>query len=102
MEFKNAVIVKKANIYFGGKVTSRVVHTETGEKITLGVMLAGDYEFPTEAAETMEMLGGSMAVMLPGETEFTTYTPGQSYDIPANSSYKIKVAEYVDYCCYYK
>lgn len=102
MEIKNATIIKEANIYFDGKVTSRVVITEEGERITLGVMLKGEYEFPTEAAEVMEMLGGSMAVMLPGETEYTTYTAGQSYSIPANSSYKIIVDEYVDYCCYYK
>lgn len=32
MEFKNATIIKKANIYFDGKVTSRTLYTERGEK----------------------------------------------------------------------
>ena len=31
MEFKNARIVKKANIYFAGKLTSRTIYTEEGE-----------------------------------------------------------------------
>ena len=40
--------------------------------------------------------------MLPGETEYTTCTPGMSCRIPANSSYKMIVKEYVDYCCSYE
>ena len=38
MEFVNARIIKKANIYYDGKVTSRTVFTETGERKTLGIM----------------------------------------------------------------
>ena len=101
-EFNNAKVIAAANIYFDGKVTSRTVFAEDGRRYTLGVMPAGEYEFPTGAAEVMEMLGGSMDVMLPGETEYTTYTPGMSYRIPANSSYKMIVKEYVDYCCSYE
>ena len=43
-EFKNVTIVKKANIYFDGKVTSRTVVFSDGSKKTLGIMLPGDYE----------------------------------------------------------
>ncbi len=101
MEFTNARIVKKANVYFDGKVTSRTLYTADGKRYTLGIMLAGEYEFNTGAAEIMEMLGGEMDVMLPGETTYTTYAPGSSYSIPANSSFKMIVKEYVDYCCSY-
>lgn len=63
--------------------------------------MAGEYEFNTGAKETMEILGGDMSVMLPGETSYTLYKSGQSYDIPANSSFKMIVSNYVDYCCSY-
>jgi len=102
MEFKNVNVIKEANVYFDGKVTSRTVIFENGEKKTLGIMLAGEYEFNTEAAENMEVLGGEMSVMIKGETEYTLYTAGQDYDVPANSSFKMTVEKYVDYCCSYK
>ena len=65
-EFKNVTIIKKANVYFDGKVTSRTVMFADGTKKTLGIMMPGDYEFNTAAAEIMEMLGGSMEVLYPG------------------------------------
>lgn len=102
MEFKNVTVIKEANVYFDGKVTSRTVLFEDGVKKTLGFMLAGEYEFNTDAAENMEILGGDMSVMLPGENEYTLYTKGQSYDVPAKSSFKMIVNSYVDYCCSYK
>lgn len=100
-EFKNVTIVKKANVYFDGKVTSRAVLFEDGTKKTLGVMLAGDYEFNTEAAEIMEMLGGEMDVLVAGETEWKTVKEGDSFNVPANSSFKLKVPAIADYCCSY-
>ncbi len=39
MEFKNVTVVKKANIYFGGTVTSRTVSFPDGTKKTLGIMI---------------------------------------------------------------
>ena len=102
MEFNNVTILKKANIYFDGKVTSRTVIFGDGEKKTLGIMLAGEYEFNTGAEELMEILGGEMEVMIKGESDYTLYTEGQSYTVPANSSFKMIVKEYVDYCCSYK
>ena len=44
MEFKNVTVIKEANVYFDGKVTSRTVLFESGEKKTLGFMLAGEYD----------------------------------------------------------
>lgn len=102
MEFSNVNVIKKANIYFDGKVSSRTIIFENGEKKTLGIMLAGDYDFNTDAKETMEVLGGSMSVMLPTESTYTVYTEGQSYVVPANSNFKIIVEQYVDYCCSYE
>jgi purine/pyrimidine-nucleoside phosphorylase len=41
LEFKNLKIIKKANVYFDGKVTSRTVMFPDGSKKTLGVMPPG-------------------------------------------------------------
>jgi len=61
-EFKNVTIVKEANIYFDGKVTSRTVLFTDGSKKTLGVMLPGDYEFGTDKKEIMEIMGGTLEI----------------------------------------
>jgi uncharacterized protein YaiE (UPF0345 family) len=100
-EFHNVTAVKKANVYFDGKVTSRTVLFPNGEKKTLGIMLPGDYEFSTGDKEIMEILGGSMDVKLPGESAFKTYREGDSFEVPAKSSYKLVIREVADYCCSY-
>ena len=71
-EFVNVTAVKEANIYFEGKVTSRTLLFADGTRKTLGVMLPGEYEFGTDAAELMEMLQGEMDVLLPGESTWRT------------------------------
>ncbi len=101
MEFKNVTIVKKANVYFNGKVTSRTVLFSDGSKKTLGVMLAGDYEFKTGAAELMDTLGGAVEIQLADQTDWREYKEGESYSVPANSSFKLKVKDIYDYCCTY-
>ena len=101
MEFSNVKLTAKANIYNGGKVASRTFYTQDGKRKTLGFMQAGDYEFNTAAAELMEVLQGEMSALLPGETEFRSYKEGTSFNVPAKSSFKLKVKEYADYCCSY-
>lgn len=100
-QFDNVSVVKKANIYFDGKVTSRTVLFADGTKKTLGIMMPGDYEFGTEAAEIMEMMAGEVEVLLPGETEWKAIPAGQSFEVPANSKFGIKVKTVADYCCSY-
>ena len=100
--FENVTIVKKANVYFGGQVTSRTVQFADGTKKTLGFMQAGDYEFGTEAPELMEILGGSMDVKVAVADEWVTYSEGQSFNVEGNSKFELKVAEGgADYCCSY-
>jgi len=100
--FENVSVIKKANVYFDGQVTSRTVVFADGSKKTLGFMQAGDYEFGTEAAELMEMLGGEMDVKLAGADEWLTYKEGESFNVPANSKFALKVKSAgADYCCSY-
>lgn len=100
-EFNKVTVVREANVYFEGKVTSRTVVFEDGTKKTLGFMLAGEYSFDTGAAEVMEMLGGEMDVMLPGSTHWKTVKAGELFDVPANSKFDLVVKEFADYCCSY-
>ena len=85
MEFQNVTVVKKANIYFGGNVTSRSVLFADGTKKTLGIMMPGEYEFGTEAAELMEIMAGTMKILLPNQTEWQEVKGGESFNVPANS-----------------
>ena len=100
-EFNDVTVVREANVYFGGKVTSRTVRFADGTRKTLGIMMAGEYTFDTAAAEVMEMLGGEMDVRLPGSTQWTTFKAGESFEVPANSKFDLVVKELSDYCCSY-
>lgn len=99
-QFSNVTIVKAANIYFDGKVTSRTVLFSDGSKKTLGIMLPGDYEFNTDAKEVMEILAGDLEIQLPGEN-WKKISGGQSFEVPAKSSFKLKIQKVTDYCCSY-
>ncbi len=98
-EFKNVTVVREANIYFDGKVTSRTVLFSDGSKKTLGVMLPGDFEFSTGDKELMEIFSGEMDVLLPGEAKWKTILGGQSFEVAPNAKFKLKVKKLSDYCC---
>lgn len=101
MEFKNATVKHKANVYHDGKVTSRSVVTADGEMKTLGVMLPGTYRFSTGAPEVMELLQGRCRVKLADEQAWTDYEAGQSFNVPGNSSFEIEVEDLLDYICHF-
>ena len=101
-QFANVTIIKEANVYFDGKVTSRTVHFADGTRKTLGIMLPGEYEFGTAAAEIMEMLAGEMEVLLPDAAQWQTVKAGETFQVPANSKFRLKVPTVVDYCCSYQ
>jgi uncharacterized protein YaiE (UPF0345 family) len=99
-EFENVTVEKEANVYYDGKVTSRVVKFADGEIKTLGIMLPGEYTFHTDAAEIMEIMSGELEVKLPNEEWKTLQTP-ETFEVPANASFDIKIKTVTDYCCSY-
>ena len=99
--FKNVELVKKANIYFDGNVTSRSFIDENGESKSLGIMMPGTYNFGTAQAELMEILAGEVEVKLAGEDTWNTYRENTSFSVIANSNFDIKVKTITDYCCSY-
>jgi len=99
-EIKNITITKEANIYYDGKVTSRTITLNNGDTQSLGIMLPGEYTFGTDLAEIMEIMSGQLDIKLPGEDWKTLNTP-ETFNVPANSSFDLKIKTVTDYCCSY-
>lgn len=99
--FENVKVVKKSNIYYDGKVTSRTIVTSDDKKKTLGIMLPGEYEFETGGKEIIHIYRGIISIKLPGG-EKKTYKVGDEIAIPADTTFKAEVEELVDYCCSYE
>jgi uncharacterized protein YaiE (UPF0345 family) len=99
-QFENVTIIKEANSYFDGKVTSRTVIFANGEKKTLGIMLPGEYTFKTDAKEIMEIMQGEFQLQLPDKQWQDVKAPF-SFEVPANSKFSLKVTSLTDYCCSY-
>ncbi|MAC83630.1 MAG: hypothetical protein CL624_05800 [Arcobacter sp.] len=97
----NVDLVKKANIYFNGNVTSRTFIDTDGSKKSLGIMMPGEYNFGTNEPELMEILAGEVKVKLAGEDTWNTYTENTSFNVKGNSDFDIKVKTITDYCCSY-
>jgi uncharacterized protein YaiE (UPF0345 family) len=98
-EFNNVTIVKKANVYFGGNVSSRTIRFADGSLKTLGFMLPGEYVFNTADKELMEIIDGDLDVLLPGTDEWQKVVGGESFDVPANAAFTVKINTATDYCC---
>jgi len=99
--YKNVELIKKANIYFDGKVTSRSFINEFGDEQSLGIMQVGEYTFATAKAELMEVIDGEVEVKLEGEDTWVKYLGGSSFKVTDNSNFDIKVHAICDYCCSY-
>ena len=97
-EFKNVTVVREANVYFDGAVTSRTVLFADGSKKTLGICQPGEYTFNTAAAELMEILAGELEVQIAGG-QWKPVKEGEAFEVPANSAFAMKVKTLTDYCC---
>ncbi|NOQ82133.1 MAG: DUF1255 family protein [Methylophaga sp.] len=100
-EFNNVTITREANVYFDGNVTSRAVTFADGSTKTLGIMMPGDYTFGTEKAELMEIMAGELTYRVVGTDGWIAIKGGESFNVPADSSFDLKVIELADYCCSY-
>ena len=100
-EFEGVTVVKNANIYFDGRVFSRTVLFSDGSRKTLGIFLPGEFEFNTDKKEILEILSGGLEFSLSGEDEWKKVQEGETFEVPAQSTFYVKVTEITDYCCSY-
>ena len=99
--YNNVNVEKLANIYFEGKVISRTITFSDKTIKTLGVMLPGEYEFKTNSNELMDIISGELSVQLEEETNWNTIKEGMNFNVPKNSSFKVKVLKTTNYSCSY-
>lgn len=87
------------NEYFEGKVKS-IAFEANNLPATVGVMAPGDYVFNTASKEKMTVISGALTVKLP-DMKLSTYHAGESFDVPANSSFDVNVTSDAAYLCLY-
>ena len=98
-EFNHVTIIKQANVYFEGKVNSRIIQFADGSEKTLGFMQVGEYQFNTADKELMEILAGELELLLPNTEQWQTVRGGESFEVPAHSQFTVRVKIPTDYCC---
>ncbi len=91
----------EVNEYFGGNVKS-LAFRAAGGPATVGVMAPGEYEFGTASVEIMTVVSGSLEVKLPGAAAWNAIASGESFTVPANVRFGVRVAEESAYLCLYR
>jgi purine/pyrimidine-nucleoside phosphorylase len=99
--FLNVTLAAKANVYFDGKCVSHSFTQADGTKKSVGVVLPSSLTFNTGAAEIMECVAGSCEYKLKGSDAWLVSSEGQSFSVPANSSFEIRVLEAYHYICHF-
>lgn len=94
-------VLKKANVYFDGLCVSHTVHTQDGQRKSVGVILPSTLSFETAAPEVMEIVAGRCRVRLAGSEATNEYGAGQRFSVPGNSSFRIETLEALHYVCHF-
>jgi uncharacterized protein YaiE (UPF0345 family) len=94
-------LTTKANVYFDGKCNRHGFTLADGTKKSAGVVLPSQLTFGTAAAEIMECVAGSCEYKLDGTDQWLTSKAGESFQVPANSKFDIRVTESYHYICHY-
>ena len=89
------------NEYFEGNVKSLGYSTNKGNS-TIGVMEEGAYEFSTSSHETMTVIEGRLDVQNSDQDNWKSYKNGDSFEVEANSSFKVKAVGQTSYLCQYE
>jgi len=91
----------KTNEYFDGKVKSIAFKMPDGPA-TIGVMAAGEYNFGTSSIEHMTVTSGELKVMQPGETEWKSYKPCETFVVAKGVTFRVKAESAATYLCLYR
>ena len=94
-------VTTQANVYFDGKCVSHGIQLADGTKKSVGVILPAALTFNTGAPEIMEGVAGACEYKLAGSDTWVTSGAGESFNVPGNSSFEIRVAESYHYICHF-
>jgi hypothetical protein len=94
-------VTTTASVYFDGKCVSHGITFADGTKKSVGVVLPATLTFNTGAPEIMECVAGSCDYKLAGTDTWLTSKPGDTFSIPGNSSFDIRVTEAYHYICHF-
>ena len=97
--FENVTVLVRANIYEEGRCQSRTLIFPDGVKKTLGVYLPGEFVFDSDEPEKVLMTSGSVDVLFPSDETWRTVKAGESYDVPANCTFKVRCSAIAEYIC---
>ena len=100
-QFDNVSVVKQANVYFDGKCVSHGITFADGTKKSVGVILPATLTFNTGAPEIMECVAGACEYKLAGTDTWVKSGAGETFSIPGNSKFDIRVAEAYHYICHF-
>lgn len=90
----------KVNEYYNGNVTSISFHGKDCPATT-GVIAPGEYEFSTQQKEIMTVTSGVLEVQLHNETGYKSFSPYESFTVPAGEKFKVIAKNDVSYICLY-
>jgi len=97
----NISITTQANVYFDGKCVSHSLTLADGSKKSVGVILPASLTFNTGAAEIMECVGGACEYKLAGSNDWVKSSVGESFSVPGNSTFELRVALAYHYICHF-
>ena len=90
----------KLNEYYDGKVKSLGFEDNQGP-VTSGVMEPGEYTFSTSAKELMIVVTGALTIKRPEDADWMTFPAGESFPVPADVVFEVKVEGPTAYICRY-
>ena len=94
----------QANVYFDGKCISHGITLADGTKKSVGVILPATLTFNTGAPEIMECVAGACEYKLPGSEVWVKSGVGETFSVPGNTRFEIRVPEGVEsyhYICHF-
>ncbi len=100
--YEGVAVATKASVYFDGRCVSHAVTLADGTKKSVGVILPSELTFTTGAPEVMEGVAGTCEVLLPGAQDWVRHGAGESFEVPGQSSFRIRVTgEPYHYICHF-
>lgn len=86
--------------YFDDGVQS-IAYERDGATSSVGVMAPGEYHFGTAAPERMTVVAGELSVLLPDTDDWRAFGAGESFDVPGDSGFDVRVGDATSYLCDY-